>query len=489
MGAATSKNVVDQTLKVISNVASSVVNKTQINTDSTQLISIGHALHDVNISNNHFNIQVEVNMSELSKSFNTTAVQQDLSSQLQQTAKSLIKDINFGNLSDAENTVKSYVEETLTITNNLSNLCGSNTSTHQSIIIDTADTVVNITNNTFSSFQKIFSSCIADATSKNNAVQKLQNLIDQSATAETFGVSIWGFAAIIGIIVVGIAIVLFGPALLPLLLSGGKGGLMVGIVFLLIGAVLLLVWWFWSKRAAKTTLWAQPIANSCSPVWLKEIHDTSSNVQNNCISNKSCVGFYWANGTGTLYSSISANCNPQVDSTRLLVNRRVFAGDGPANSIVEAGVGDVYVNLTNATIVTKLDSGDWSIEEYFMQGLIESISEIKGITVATQSRMLRTGGWTMTTQPQLATFDFAKGITAYSIQGSGQKESTDPAAAAGIIYKDRKKWLLYTGIGFVAAGAIMSIVFGLRAATGKKTKDVKTKSKIASTNASTIKTV
>jgi len=231
MGAAKSKNVANITTEAITKQTLSIVNNSTASTDQDQLISISNVDGDVIIKDNLFNQTATLNMDVLLKTLSTQKAQQDLSQKIAQSAKSLVSGINLGQYTEADNYLNAFMLASVDITTNISQTCASKIAQTQTIKVDTVKGKVTVAGNQMNQLSNLFSKCVVDNMSSQDSIQKLQNQIDQSASAESRGVSEWALVimALIGLLVlalpviapVGGAMALLSKFLFPLIFFGG----------------------------------------------------------------------------------------------------------------------------------------------------------------------------------------------------------------------------------------------------------------------------
>ncbi len=494
MGAAVSKNVTKQTINAIVSVTSQEILKVNNGTNINQLIEVSNTGGNVTIEGNVLNAVATLNMSALATALNDTDAKQNLQDALSQSSKALVKDINLLNVSDAENLVDSLITESTSIANNLTTTCESLFSSNQSIIVDTTAGNVSINNNILQSLTNVFQDCVSKQVSQNKVLNDIQTQINQSSEASTLGFSIWGVVAILAFVVVGILAVVVGPAFIPLIASGGKAGLLVGLVFMIIGAIFLLIWWFWSKRQTKISLWARPLEDDCRPVTVLSVMEYTSAqaAQDACTANKACKGFYFDATTfkATLYSSLSDKCQVRVDDRPITRKRRVYVSAGPAYNFAEGlekqpvpTWGDLWINTLDAQWQERFEVG-WSLAAQ-LHPAVNSIANFIGFVVRPispqQSRyypVQRSQTWDMYSTDDLEKYSFRQTGTETSpdaliIEAEGRGITTrgmPPPNVAGLAFNARKSWMLYVGIGFTALGVIMATFLGFKGAAKKLKK-------------------
>ena len=322
MGAAQTKNVANVTTKAISTVATNIVQDTKLTSDQTQIISVDGGRGDVNISGNHFNQQVTLNMSALLKAMVTQKAQQDLSLQVQQAAKSLCSGLNLGQFTDATNIMNTYVEAAIDITSQVSQTCAAAAKQNQSITVNNRDGNITITDNTFQQVSNIFSKCVEDAVSDNSAMQKIQEKLDQSAEATSKGISVWALAilAIVVLLIMGApfvfatssAVQILSKLLFPLLMFAG---------------IILLAYYFGKKKTSMDGYAFSPLLknNAACGATAQEggysQYASASEASNACKADSTCQAVDWqgmtidSQGDGTVLSQPVTTFYSHVDSS------------------------------------------------------------------------------------------------------------------------------------------------------------------------------
>jgi len=308
MGGATSKNLVDVTMKAIANVTVNIFSKQDIGTYGTQSILVEYTKGDVNISGIDMKMKINVNMDDMFKALSTTDVQQQVKSEVQQQAKALIEGINTLNFSNAQNELKEYMEEVTNITKNFKNICKGVTSSTQSIVVSHTGGSVTISDVTMSSVQDLISKCYADVLANTKSAQNLQTTIDQSASATTKGISMWAIITLVVIVVVGLS----ASAIAGKLVKGTDAGsaeekkrkwiffLMFSIVGLTgIGGIV--GFFYWRPKIMKLYGYSPGIVHddACEGQRLSSSTKYTSGVSagNDCMDNKDCVAYDWINYT------------------------------------------------------------------------------------------------------------------------------------------------------------------------------------------------
>lgn len=367
MGSASSKNVSDITTKAISKIATDIITKTELTDNNSEIISVSNVTGDINIIGNTFTQTASLNMKSLMTAMTSQSAQQSLTQELSQTAKSLVKGINLLSFSNSTNEITDYLEAVIKIVTNIKLECGSTISNNQSIIVDRIKGDVLIKNNIFTQVSKIFSNCMSDTVSKTDAVQKLQQAIDQSAVSETKGFSLWVILAIVLSIFIGVPVV----------------ALQVKFIFpiILIASIIVFILYFVStKTLMKSTEFSKLIKynNNCdsTPYENKNTTKTKLVISQQCLDDKKCKAFDYigqnvnnTNGnvipaTSTnyiFYSSIDNNiaCT-SIEQDKSTITRSPIVNYG--NYEPSDMSSDYYINLSTGDLL-KLEDGIWLLQE------------------------------------------------------------------------------------------------------------------------------
>jgi hypothetical protein len=327
MGAASSTNIAEQTLNAITNIATKMMNDQKVETLETQGIIIKDAHSSVIISGNHFNQSISINLESLLKAISTQSAQQDLMQEISQVAESLNKQLNLFQFSDSENIVRAYLNATISLSTNITQVCISVAKQSQVISIDTVDGFVKINNNTFNQTQSIMSKCMFDSLSNSQAIQTAQQSINQSAKAVNEGVNIW---AIVIMIVLGILLLIL-PELLPLIIVE-KAVMDVVKIFLdmffvlMIFAGVILIVCFMTLNKNIISLYGDVIPISLESGCAGSIANTSQAFKNPEDAGNECLdkkyqAFDYQDGNSTFYSSVSDSCQKLISSAKQTISR------------------------------------------------------------------------------------------------------------------------------------------------------------------------
>jgi hypothetical protein len=479
MGAAVSTNVAKTMATVISNVTNSVIQNQIANIDQNQSIIIRDVDGDVLINNVVQKISATVNTQALFASMADADIKQTLSFELAQAAKSLIKDINFGNISVASNDIEAVISETVNISTNLNQTCSSKVTANQNILIEKDTGNVTLQNTTQEAIASQVLSCALNAISQSKAVNDLQAKIDQKASATTAGVSIWGLATIAGIIVLGLAVVFVGPVIVPFIAAGKKPQI-IGILVALIGGIFLLLWGFWTSRDVSVTLWAAPLAEKCpNIVSLGKINvSTAEEAARKCIETKNAIAFdfvasqkidnVWQNLTQPyveLFSKVDKTClkDIKIDDSPILSSRNVFVAttSAPTNFGQKISIGDVWINASNAIfqICNQLGSNLVWTPPKLLDSRVTSLTSVDIPNVKFVDFSNNQNGFQLSSDSSLLNFSVkTPSDTIIKFQGPGYVVDRNiKPNTTGKIIKQYKMWALYTGIGLVVVGILLAV--------------------------------
>jgi len=380
MGASQAKNVTKDIINAITNVSVKVMAKQSIGAYSSQGIIVSDTYGDVNISDINQTTKVSVNMDALLKVMDTEDIQQAIQQEIKQSAKAITKGINLFNFSNAYNELDDTINEIINVTKDMSQTCKELASTQQEIQVSQTHGNVNINHITQSSMVNVFSKCYTDVISQLTAVQKLQQTIDQSATAKTEGFSLWAIVILVAVVVIGIVILVFGTEVE--LFSGGANfiiKLVLNLIFpgiFISGIIMLIVFFVHQKTDMDLYGFSKGIGDdgACEPVVLNSStkYDSPSKAGSVCKKDNECAAFDWvgnsidskgksnplATKTTTFYSHVddipcSHSKGPQDQSTTITA--------------------DVYPNTTGYKIKDKKYWLLWSGATVMFIGLLGTL--------------------------------------------------------------------------------------------------------------------
>lgn len=353
MGSAVSKNITKAATEAVARVSNTIIASTKLSTDQTQIISVTNVDGDVHISDNNFTQQANINIKSLMNTLVQESVQQNLTMEIAQACKSIVSGLNIFQFPNAQNEINLFLKASSELMTTISQTCAASLSENQVITVNRVKGEVYISGNVMSEMADMFGSCIQNAVSNNTVFQKLQDKIDQSATAKAEGLDLWQIILLIAMVlgipfvstIAGVAVV--GRILFPLSIVAG--------------AACLVAFESWVDESVFSHAFSPLIRNfpNCNA---RTIAPTSLNYPNSsaaaqaCADNRYCVAFDWQGAMAdnrllippqtTFYSSLGPGCEEAIKSTpdRSKVFRYpIFKkGNGPPTKME----GDVYLDLT-----------------------------------------------------------------------------------------------------------------------------------------------
>ena len=191
MGNADSTNSITMTENVMSNTVSDIISNQTASSDQVQVISVAGGTGPVNISGNSQNQQVSVNMTGVAKQMSKIQTQQKIAQKLSQIAASSVSGINLDNNSNSDNSINDYLNVSMNVASNLSQICAAKNNQTQVISVNFQDGAVKIDDNQQKQVGTVVAKCIQDASSTNKSLQSVTTTLDQSAKSKTVGIDIW----------------------------------------------------------------------------------------------------------------------------------------------------------------------------------------------------------------------------------------------------------------------------------------------------------
>lgn len=474
MGASSSKNIAKSVANIVSNITNNIINKQNVSNSNSQIITINDTHGNVTITNNTFNISASVNMQSLLEAISDQDVRQDLEQQIGQVSKALSKDINLANISISQNEIDDAISDAINICINVSQTCNSSISNQQQVTVNVSDGDVTISNNSFMIISSVITSCVENSLSKSSAISNLQQKLDQTSSASVSGISIGGIASIL--LICGLLFIIF-PMVLPLL-AAKKYPWIFGLIIIIAGVVFLICWNFWTTKQFSTTLWALPFEDNCLPT---NIVSSSNKYQNydlaskKALTIKNCIGYFfkanekYGNGWRSVnppmtyfYDKLDSKCKTKQDDSPIFVERVCFVGNKEASQTnfqnnKKPTEGDFFINKSNATFQILKKENLWSVAKKFQDSInsLDSIN-IPNIIIENNTREYKNSNYSLSSETNLYKFVLTDGSNSFSVDGPGLKISKDtPPNACGILIKQKRSWLLYTGgalifVGFIA---------------------------------------
>jgi hypothetical protein len=479
MGASQSSNSIKLSSDFVSSVIFSQSQKAITDVNSIVQIQATNIDGDVNITGNTLTNNASVDFSSVLESLNSSEMKQQMAQNMSQIAKSMVKDINLGNVSSAISSVASVINETMTVSTNISQVCDVSINNSTQIQVDTVEGGVTISDNSLASALSVIQDCASKSVANSNVLQQADVALSQSSSASTSGISAWGFATIAGVVVLGIAIVVIGPTAIPLMVAG-KNPKILGVFVILISVAFFVLWGSWTKKTVVTSIWSEPFSK-CGENNVIQIGQTREDINSaeeaasECLKLDNCVGFDFEaqqqpGGPDTpwtqleegqyqtiFYSSIK-NCNPKTDTAPVMKNRRVFVSIVPYtqktyDSLDSPKTDDVWINTETADYqIISVNSFPVKI----MQGVDRLDSVIIPGSI-NKNFVNKSTGVSLSADPDLFNFVITNGNQKSFVKGPGMALISKTPNCSGLVKTVRKDWALYAGIGLAIVGILISI--------------------------------
>ena len=332
MGNTNSTSVIKNTTEMITNQVVNMVSNQDVTSLQTQGITVKDAKSDVVISGNTFSQNAYIDFSSVMNAITQQEAQQDIMIQLQNEAKSMNKDLNLFQFADANAVVNNYVNATVNLTTNIVQNCAAASTQSQKISVETAGGKVSITNNTFEQLNKMFSQCLYSATSDQKSMQKMQELIDNKASAVNEGVSIWAIVilAIVALLFMCAPIFIGVWALEHTIMVIIKVILQLIFVLLFFAGVILITMYYVMKenviRLTPNQATIEQLKDQCQAIPTTKdpikSYNNAEDAGNQCLEQK-YKGFDFvtigenSSPLTTFYSSMTSQCQNSVNSSEL----------------------------------------------------------------------------------------------------------------------------------------------------------------------------
>lgn len=479
MGSAVSKNITKAATEAIAKVSNNIVQQTKLTTDQTQIISVTDVDGDVHISGNTFTQKANINMKSLMNTLVQEDVQQALTAEIAQACKSIVSGLNLFQFPNAQNEINIFLKASAELMNSISQSCAGSISENQVITVSRVKGQVFITNNTMSEFADIFGSCVQEAVSKNTVYQKLQEKIDQTATAKAEGLDLWQIVILVALVmgipaisvIGGIAVV--GRFLFPISIVAGAG--------------CLAAYYNWVDETVYSHAFSPLIRNlpNCNAQALATTstsYPNSSAAAQACANNKNCAAFDWqgavidAGGNHisfnpaqtTFYGSVGPGCEQAIknspDHSKVFRNPVFIKGAGPPTK----SEGDVYLDSTTANYYFfDQDTKIWVKQGSFAHSDFTSRNTINWGTIlptpATQGVVGSIYVYYATSDP-IYFHVYIKNPDAWKLytpplKGPGLiPDAPENINVTGFTTIAHRQWLLYLGGALIVVGVLGSVV-------------------------------
>ena len=381
MGAAVSTNIIDITAKAMAKVSTNIIQKTQLTTDTNQIISVSDVDGDVYIIGNTFYQRASINVQALMNAISSQDAQQEMLLNLVQEAKSMISGLNLVQIADASNTMRVLMQVCINMTTNIIQTCAQTLKENQEIIVKRVKGNVYVQNNVFDQMANLIYKCAQNAASYEKAIQDLEAKLDQKAEAKAEGLSPWVLAALL-LIVLGVPV---GGAAF----AGTKALKYIFPIIAITGVVLLIIYAVWSKDGMKHYAYSTFISNQplCRAVQAGPPTTNYKNVveaSDACLSSKSCAAFDFQSlnpsdltplnpPMTTFYTTVDPGCAKTIgkDNVPVVNSPRIYTGpNDPAQlaQVASFNPGDAYINFATGDMF-KYESGKWVFVGNVMKGI------------------------------------------------------------------------------------------------------------------------
>jgi hypothetical protein len=480
MGASESKAVADVTLDAVTDVSTKVLNNTTMSSKQGQGVIIYGGKGGVKVGNITQRTTATVDTKALMKAMSNTTAQQDLVQQMSQTAKAITSGINFGSYSSADTEMNAFLKASIDIATDIENTCSGQVSQQQTIVIRGGQGGVTTGNIDQQSIANIFQSCITNSVSNNNAAQKITQTLKQSATAKSEGLSAFGIALIIGMVILALTV--------PVIVGGStvvNSVLKLFFPIMIVGGLVMIFLYFtWSKDIILATKYSNGLSTStsCSPsgaiksTEYKTFEDAVAKLK----STKEYVALDWvgfgetvggkqgpklAKPQTTFYTNISnPSCQVPTDKNLQLFKRGSFIGGHGEPSNVHGSNGDFYIDYSTGSKYIKQNQV-WTVQQGTVKNNGKNITFGKNVP----PQGVKEGEYYLdTSNPKTLTLYKGEGSKWTAIQSGISGPGYTPvipsqANASAIKTKGKKPWLLWVGgatVGMGFAGFVISTIFG-----------------------------
>lgn len=358
MGLTESKNIAKTVVKAMSKISSEIIQKTDIGTQSSQIISVQDIEGDVVIKGNKQMQNVDLNMQSLLSALSTEESQQNLAAELAQEAKSLTSGLNLAQFSEATNIMDLLISASIEIMSNIEQSCQLKSMQYQKILINRVKGDVRVEDNIQDQVANIFEACTQSTVNNSKTIQDVSAKLTQTASATASGLSPLAlFALLIGVPVVGGIV-------------GVKYIFPICVVF---GIVAIVVYYVnveenMVMNAYSTLIHNSPLCDAQVVVDDDTSYPNPVNAANACKGNSQCKAFDWKimdinqDGTYTMldeakttfYSSVNTDCQNSLkkDNVRMVKPAQIIFGLGPPTLQTE-------LNKPNKTVYIDSDTTQW----------------------------------------------------------------------------------------------------------------------------------
>ncbi|GHV54510.1 hypothetical protein AGMMS49579_15230 [Spirochaetia bacterium] len=365
MGASISKNISNVITHSVATTTSRILHNVTITTDQSNIIYVSDVTGDVDITGNNIQQNVHVNTQALMSNLTNSYTQESINQNIAQAAKALISGLNFAQLADANNLLKSTIETCIEVKNTALQTCSTTLSQDNIISINHINGVVNIKDNDIRQIVELFSDCIQKAVNESSSVNDITQKLSQVSSTSVKGLSFFTILIIIAAIVVG-----------------GIGGTVIlgkELIFpaILIASVVNFALYFeWTSKNVYSYAYEQNLISNepCSSSLLSESqYNSPTEASEECKKNTSCVAYEWQNDKSTkFFSKVSPDCQAIFGHTKdhyPIIPGRVGRRVPLYNTIPE----DAKINEVIFTTDGNIHA--WSKEEWKIIGNITELEQ------------------------------------------------------------------------------------------------------------------
>jgi hypothetical protein len=503
MGAASSRNVTETMMKSITNVTTEMLQQIDLKTAQSQAIVVKGGTGDVKIDGNVQRLMVTLQLDGILSAISTQEAKQKLVTQItQQTKASVTGALNFGQFASATNITKNAVESFINMATSIAQQCAADSKQTQAIVVEQRNGKVEITNNLQDAIGNLFSRCVYDAVSQNAALQELQLVIDQSASAEAKGLSDW---ALVALAFIGLLAVVL-PIAIPLAVATSTIVKILIPLFgiaLVVGGLVFVIMYYTSATDMIAVPYSKGIATysgecSATPLGgLRYEFATPALAADSCNGFAECQGFDWKGSDTTavplkvldppetqFYSKVKPLCgavvaNPDPKPDMVLKTMLVNVSDRPPIDGSDVATDPtMWVNKNTGEYWVYTPSIGWEFpyEEKLFPGVSANVQVLYGT-----SDPDRTKGKDGDLYLDVRSFDTIKVYTkvqgAWGVpdlrEGPGPQASIPPFVnMSGFKVKLKPSWYEWLGWTLFALGLFVFIAFAIFTIFSPKNKVV-----------------
>ena len=503
MGAAKSRNVTKSTMEAITNIATKQLTKTDLSSDTSQIISVKDITGPLDMSGITQKISAKLNINSLMTALSDSSVQTELVQNVTQSAKALVSGLNLGQFSDASNQIDSYVKAVVNMSTDMQNLCQGKINNIQQIEVEQVEGRVKISDLTQESVSNILSSCASDYITKNKAITSMQNTIDQKAEATSKGINpaLLMFMALLFLI-------------LPVVVGGAAAGTiiskllkMVFVLAFIAGVIIFILYFTMTKNEIKITMYSRLIGKQgeCGGTEMETSTEYSSagEAGRACENKDGCVAFDWqsvevlSDGSvaplekpkTTFFSAVAENPCTSIqgdgnqDNMKLVVTPSFYTGDGTPPQTLQKDDGDIYIDNKTSRYWVYVEGDGWGSST---GSLAKTNTDISGVTIEKEkpiSSQGEDGDWYLDTS-NIVSLVLSKKTGGRWVENNTTKiniKTTNTTCeidgdevrcinVSGFKEKVKHQWMIIVGPVLMVVGFLGFIITVIKGKKGKKSK-------------------